>query len=109
MVSILPEGKPLWGRPCQKGIEEVDLRPRGGKGSEQDPDDPEAWEKEIQKAGRGSAYVFWDGSLLENKKRNGGGIVGGRTFTVGSDGVEAEVKREIGDVATVWDGEVAQA
>ena len=34
-VSILPEGKPLCGGPCQKiEIEEVDVRPIGTKGSE---------------------------------------------------------------------------
>ena len=39
-VSILPEGKPLWGGPCQKvDMEESDVRPTGGKGSEQDPAD----------------------------------------------------------------------
>ena len=31
----------LLGGPCRKvGIEEVDIRPTGGKGSEQDPADP---------------------------------------------------------------------
>ena len=53
-VSLLPEGKPLWGGPCQKvDIDEVDVRPTGGKGSDQDPEDPDAWEKEIGKAVRG--------------------------------------------------------
>ena len=34
-VSVLPEGEPLWGRPCQKvNIEEVDLRPSGTRGSD---------------------------------------------------------------------------
>ena len=37
MVSILPEGKPLWGGPCRKvEVEEVDVRPAGGKDN---PDD----------------------------------------------------------------------
>ena len=80
-VSILPEGKPLWGALCRKiEIEEVDVRPSGGKGGGQDPQCPEAWEKEIGKAGRGGAYIFSDGSLLET------GNVGGGAFVVGSAG-----------------------
>ena len=47
-------------------IEKVGVEPTGGKGSEQDPEDPEAWEKEIGKAGIGVAYIFSDGSLLES-------------------------------------------
>ena len=71
-VSLLPEGKPLWGGPCQKvEIDEVDVRPTGGKGSDQDPEDPDAWEIEIGKAGRGGAYIFSDGSLLESQWRQG--------------------------------------
>ena len=36
-------GKPLWGGPCRKvDIEEVYVRPTGGKGSENDPEDPDA-------------------------------------------------------------------
>ena len=42
LVSILPEGKPLWGGSCQKvEVEEVDLCPVN------DPKDPEEWEKEL--------------------------------------------------------------
>ena len=59
------------------------------------------WEKEIGKAGRGGAYIFSDGSLLES------GNVGGGVFIVGSRGAEDEVERGIGNLATVWDGEVA--
>ena len=96
MVSILLEGKPLFGGLCQKAeIEEVEVRPVD------DPKDPEAWEKEIGKEGVGAAYIFSDGSLLET------GNVGGGAFVVGTDGEEVEVKVEIGDVAMVWDGEVA--
>ena len=74
------------GGTCQKvGIEEIDVRPTGGKGSEQDPNDPEAWEKEIGEAGRGGTYIFSDGSLLES------GNVGGGAFIVGSRGTEDEV------------------
>ena len=65
-VSTLPKCKPLWGGPCQRvKIEEVDIRPSGGKDSKQGPEDPEAWEREIGKAGLGGAYMFSDGSLLE--------------------------------------------
>ena len=65
-VSILLEGKPLWEGPCQKvNIDEVDLKPSRAKGSEQDPDDPDAWEMEIRRVGVGGALVFSDGSLLE--------------------------------------------
>ena len=36
-LTILPEGKPLWDGPCRKvDVEEVDVRPTGGKGSEND-------------------------------------------------------------------------
>ena len=36
MLSILPEGKPLFGGPSQTiEITEVDVRPTGGKGIEQ--------------------------------------------------------------------------
>ena len=60
MVSILPEGKPLWGGLCRKvEVEEVELCPVN------DPKDPGEWEKEIGKAGTGGDYVFSDGSLLE--------------------------------------------
>ena len=69
-VSILPEGKPLWTGTCQEvDIEEVDVRPTGSRGSKQGPDDPEAWEKEIGKVGIGGAYIFSDGSLLEQESR----------------------------------------
>ena len=44
--------------------------------------------------------IFSDGSLLE-------GNVGGGAFIVGSGGAESEVECGIGNVATVWDGEVA--
>ena len=95
MVSILPEGKPLFEGPCQEAeIEEVEVQPMD------DPKDPGAWEKEIGKEGVGGAYIFSDGSLLEI------GNVGGGAFMVGTDGAEVEVKVEIGDVATVWNGEV---
>ena len=44
IVSTLPEGKPLFGGPCQKvEIEEVDVRPVD------DPKELESWEKEIRK------------------------------------------------------------
>ena len=100
MVSILPEGKPLWGGTFQKiEIEEVDVRPGGGKESEKDP---EEWKKEIGKAGIGGAYIYSNGSLLWN-----GNIEGG-AFIVGSRGAEVKVESGIGDVATVWDGEVAR-
>ena len=106
-VSILPEGKPLWGGPCQQvDIKEVDVRPTRGKGSEQDSDDPEAWERKIGRAGIGGAYIFSDGILLENDngKGNGngngdGGSVGGGDFVVGYGGEESEVERGIGNMA----------
>ena len=88
-----------WGGTCPKvEIEEVDVRPGGGKENEKDP---EEWEKEIRKAGIGGPYIFSDGSLLES------GNVGGGGFVRGTDGREREVECGIGDVATVWDGEVA--
>ena len=77
MVSILLEGKPLWGGSCRKvEIKEVILRPVD------DPKDPDAWEKEFRKAVIGGAYVFSDGSLLES------GNVGGGAFIFGSKGAE---------------------
>ena len=83
----MPEGKPLWGGPCQKiEIEEVDDRATGTKGSEKsDPENPDAWEAEISRAGIGGAFVFSDGSLMES------GNVGGGAFVVDSDGREKEV------------------
>ena len=79
-LTILLEGKPLWGGACPKiGIEQVDVRPIGGKESEEDP---EEWEKKIRKAGIGGAYIFSDGSLLES------GNVGGGAFIVDSRGAE---------------------
>ena len=81
-VSILPEGKPLWGGPCRKvDVKEVDVRLTGGKGSDQDPEKPDAYEKEIGKTGIGGAYVFSDGSLLESGNVRGGALTvwpGGR-------------------------------
>ena len=44
-------------------VEEVDLR------RVDDPKDPDAWEKEIGKAGIGGAYVFSDASLRERERR----------------------------------------
>ena len=49
----------------------------------------------------GGAYIFSNGSLLES------GNVGGGAFIVGSTGAEVEVESGIGNVAKVWDGEVA--
>ena len=110
-VSILPEGKPIWGGICQKTkIKEVDVRPTGGRESEQDPEDQEEWEKEIGKVGIGGAYVFSDGSFLgnDNDNDNGNGRnVGGGAFVVGAGGEESEVECGIGNVATVCDGEIA--
>ena len=65
------------------------------------PKDPEEWEKEIGKAGIGGAYIFSDGSLLET------GCVAGAAFVVGPEGTDSEAGISIGDIATVWDGEVA--
>ena len=99
MVSILSEVKPLFGGPCRRvEIEEVDVRPCGGPESEKDP---EEWEKEIGKAGKGGVYIFSDGRLLET------GNVGGGAFVVGTEGEVDEVKCGVGSLATVWDGEVA--
>ena len=96
MVSIQLEGKRLWGGSCRKvEVEHVDLCPVN------DPNNPEEWQKEIGKAGIGGAYIFWDGSLLET------GCVGGGAFVVGSEGEESESVISIGDIATVWEGEVA--
>ena len=103
MVSVLPEDKPLWGGPCRKvEIEGVNVRPAGGgEDSKDDPKNSDAWEKEIGKIGKGGAYVFADGSLLD------GGNVGGGAFVVEKGDREMEVECGIGDVATVWDREVA--
>ena len=96
VVSTLSEGKPLWDGQCGKiEIEEVDVIPAGGKDSKDDPRNPEAWEKEISKIGKGGAYIFSDGSLLD------GEIVGGVAFVVGKGGKEMEVECGVGDVATV--------
>lgn len=102
MVSMLPEGKPLWGRPCRKmELEEADVRPTGGKWSENDPEDSDTWEKEICRAGAGGAFVFSDGSLLE------GGNIGEGASTTNTDKQEQEVIYGVGTLATVWDGEIA--
>ena len=53
------------------------------------------------KAGIGGTFVFSDGSLLE------GGNIGGEAFIVGSGGASSEVECGIGNVAAVWDGEIA--
>ena len=66
------------------------MRSTGGKGSDQGPEDPDAWGKDIGKAGRGGAYIFSDGSLLET-----GGVRGG-AFVVGSEGTESEAEISIG-------------
>ena len=69
MAPLTSEGKPLWGGTCPRiNIEEVDVRPTGGKESEKDP---EEWEKEIRKAGIGGAYIFSNGSLLESENVGG--------------------------------------
>ena len=74
-------------------------RGQGKRGN--DPEDPDAREAEISEAGRDGAFIFSDGSLLE------GGNVGGGAMVIGKDVGEKEVECGIGDVATVWDGEVA--
>ena len=86
----------------------MDVIPSGGKGNEQVPADPNAWEKEIEKAGRGEggAYRFSDGSLLEGGD-GGVGNVGGGAFVVESGGEESDVECGIGNMATGWDGEIA--
>ena len=72
----MPEGKPLRGGPCRRTtIEEVDVRPPGGRDSEQDPNDPKAWENEISKADLGDAIIYSDGSLLEGGRDGGGAVV----------------------------------
>ena len=58
-------------------------------------------EKEIRNTGKGEDYVFSNGSLLE------GGRMGGGAFIVKRGGTEEDVECGIGDVARVWDGEVA--
>ena len=82
-------------------MEEVDVRPAGGKDSQDDPTKPDAWEREISRFGKGGAYVYSDGSLLDRGNVGGGALVGK------SDGAEEEVECGIGDIATVWDGGVA--
>ena len=47
------------------------------------------------------AYIFSDGSLIENRNVEGG------AYLVGSGGAEVVVECEVGNVAAVWDGEVA--
>ena len=70
-----------WEGPCGKiEIEEVDVRLTGGKDTKDDPRNPDAWEKEIGKIGKGGAYMFSSGSLLN------GGNVGGGAFVVGKGG-----------------------
>ena len=76
-------------------MEAVDLCPVN------DPKDPKQWEKEIGKPGIGGACIISDGSFL------GSGNFGGGCFIVCSRGAEVEVESGIGNVATVWDGEVA--
>ena len=61
-------------------IEEIDIRLCREKGSKQDPEDPEAWEREIEKAGLWKGYVFSDGTLVE------GGKVGGGAFILWQEG-----------------------
>ena len=64
-------GLSLWGGPCQKiDIEEVEVRPSGGKGSEQGPERPDAWEKEIGRQGEevltfSRTAAFWKQGMLE--------------------------------------------
>ena len=58
-------------------------------------------EGDIGKAGIGGAYIFSGGNLLET------GCVSGGAFIVGPEGTESEEEISIGDIATVWDGEVA--
>ena len=42
-IRLRRRGKPLWGGACQKvEIEEVDVRPAGGKDSQDDPKNPDA-------------------------------------------------------------------
>ena len=53
------------------------------------------------KAGIRGTFVFSDGSLLE------GGGIGAEAFIVGSGGAESEVECGIGNVAAVWDSEIA--
>ena len=48
-------------------------------------------------------YVYSGGSLLD------GGNVGGGALVVERSGKEVEVECGVGDVATVWDGEVGMA
>lgn len=56
MMSVLPEGKPIWRGPCRKvDVEVIDIRLTKGKdgGDKNEPEDPDGWEAEISKAGAG--------------------------------------------------------
>ena len=53
------------------------------------------WEKEIDRFGKGGAYIYSDGSLLE------GGNVGGGAFVVSNDGAEEETEYGIGDISII--------
>ena len=64
MVSILPEGKPLWERPYWK-VDILEVLTRR-KGSDSSPEGTDAWKNEIGKAGIGGAFRFSDGSMLES-------------------------------------------
>ena len=75
-------------------IEEVEVAPEEGE-------DPDAWETKVGAAGAGGAFVYSDSSPLEE------GNVGGGAFVVEKSGTEEEVECGVGDVATVWDGEIA--
>ena len=78
----------------------MDVRPAGGK-TAKTTQRTDVWEKKISRIGKGGAYVYSDGSLLD------GGNVCGRAFVVEKDGKEMKVGCRVGDVATVWNGEVA--
>ena len=54
-------------------MEEVDVQSASGKDSLDDPKNPDAWEKEVSRVGKGGTYLYSDGSLLEGGNVGGGG------------------------------------
>ena len=66
MVSILQEGRPLWRGPCRKvEIEEADVRPSGGKGSQQDLGSRRSGKQEKKVPMFSRMGAFWRRETLE--------------------------------------------
>ena len=78
---------------------------QGGRGASNTLRNQTHGRRRSGKSGKGCLRVL-DGSLLESRNADRRENVSSRALIVGTGGEESEVECGIGNVATVWDGEI---